>query len=323
MALVVREKVNHAKASRRIHFERDYERVFVVTDSGGAAITMQAARNASGIPSPGSTYVDGLGGADPSAFCIDLQTQALAPDEQGHGKAWIVTALYRAPSRSREQNPSRDPATLAADPLSRPPDWEFYTEGKAKIFEKVYAFVEEDGTERLDHPVTNSAGDPIELEGEEKYVVLRYQRNEALSTWQSDPVNWIKWVDATNNATFLGGAVRTWRILDIRAVKIFEAATEGSGGSSYMQVTYILAYREKGWDDALLDRGANYKDLTTGKKLRAVDDKNNVLGWVPLDGSGHRLTESAIASRNFRYRTFRRYQPRAFGSIPGGAITLT
>jgi|AGTN01.1.fsa_nt_gi hypothetical protein len=323
MTLVARERVNHGTASRRIHFERSYERVFIVTDDGGAAFSQQNARNASGIPAIGSTYTDALGGADPSAFCVDLQTQALSADEQGHGKAWIVKASYQAPARSRQQNPNRDPATLTANPLTRPPDWEFYTEGKAKIFEKVYAFVEEDGTERSNHPVTNSAGDPIEYEREEKWVVLRYTRNEALSTWQSDPVNWIKWVDATNNATFLGGAVRTWRILDIRATKIFEAATEGSGGTSYMQVTYILAYREAGWDDELLDRGANYIDAVTGKKLRAVDDKNNTLGWVPLDGTGKRLTESQIAARNFKYRKFRPCIPRTFASIPGGAITLT
>ena len=204
-------------------------RVFTVLFDADPSSAAAATANdgVDSIPAYGATDFPG----DPYLRCHDI-----APDPIGP-LLYLVVCSYEVRGAGGED-----------DPLDAPPviEWSF-THGSEDVDQDID-----------DEPIQNSAGEgfdpPLQkLWGDQ---VLRITRNEA----DFDYDQALSYLYHVNSGAFLGRAAGTALFTDIRAVRVYEAATE------YDRVTYEITFRTTGpkWQLHVLDQGFRYK---TGKPL--------------------------------------------------------
>lgn len=193
-------------------------------------------------------------------------------------------------------------------PTNRATLWEFDTApGEVPAF--FYYDGAGNGTLR---PLTNSAYDYFPgLVTQEALVAAKVTQNFA-----SLPTSWIAAQNFTNDATYLGRPLHTWKVASVRV-----AQTEEEFGGSivrYWQATAELQYRQSGHNLQLPDIGFNF--IGGGQKRRAMVFDFQNAEWVPssnpigLDGNGG-LTGAAPAILNRRVLPVADFQT-LFGNPP-------
>lgn len=193
-------------------------------------------------------------------------------------------------------------------PTERANLWEFDT-AAGEI--PALAYYEGSGNGTL-RPLTNSAFDYFPgLVTQEALVSAKVTQNFA-----SLPTSWIGAQNFTNDSTYLGRPIHTWKVAGVRVAQ----AEEEFGGSvvRYWQATAELHYRQSGHNLQLPDIGWNF--IGGGQKRRAMVFDFQNAEWVPspnpvgLDGNGG-LTLSAPAILNRRVLPVADFQT-LFGNPP-------
>jgi hypothetical protein len=177
----------------------------------------------------------------------------------------------------RYESPSSGTAEYQASPLSRPDVWSFSTGGSA-IPALIYYHGSGNGTRRS---LTNSAGDFFEGAMTEE-AELRASISGNRSAFPLADAAAV--TNTVNSASFLGGAIHTWKCQGISGQQQVEVVNGAE--VKYWSVTAELVYRQSGWNLLLPNVGWNY--IEGGEKRRA---------WVWSDpGAGG--TREQIASSN-------------------------
>lgn len=276
MAIVrVSEKVDGPRGSSINNFyQRTYTRTFAVEVSD-PKVGALAARSASGVPQPGTSYTNGLSGGDPlfefdtGAF-VTLVEASLDPGSAG--LQWTVTVQY-APF---------DTSAFGPDPTS----WAVRVSFGGERVEKVIWF------DKAGNPIRNSAGDPFgdPITIDDSRVVMNITRNELVSTFGVTKPSIYN--DTVNDAIWNGFAAGTCKM---GVITTSEPQYDSSNHVYFLTVTYPVTIGRTPWIKNVLDQGFNQLIGTTPKLTRIKDETTGqeVSDPRPLDGSGVKLAPTA------------------------------
>ena len=257
---------------------RTYTRVFRLTTSSQTDDAYTVGSNGS-LPVIGNTHP-----SDGNAYCTDLDVQCVRG-----WRIWDVTATYST-ERVLSSTPTSDPTYITWD---------------TEQFQKP-ATQDKDGK-----GVVNSAGDPFipAAQMDDSRRIVTVQKNLAnVPTWI------LSYQDAVNSDTFTIDG-RSIAIGEAKMQRVSVGPPEIRNGTTFRQVTFVIALQRDGWAMKLLDQGYNEKDPTapTGRKLIYL--KGQIpSGPVLLDGTGKAQTDPKTA--NAVFLTFNVYKQQAFSSLP-------
>ena len=167
--------------------------------------------------------------SDGNAYCSDLDVQCVRG-----WRIWDVTATYST-ERVLSSTPTSDPTYITWD---------------TEQFQKP-ATQDKDGK-----GVVNSAGDPFipaeQMDDSRRIVTV--QKNLAnVPTWI------LSYQDAVNSDTFTIDG-RSIAIGEAKMQRVSVGPPEIRNGTTFRQVTFVIALRRDGWAYKLLDQGFNEKD---------------------------------------------------------------
>ncbi len=257
---------------------RTYTRVFRLTTSSQTDDAYTVGSNGS-LPVIGNTHP-----SDGNAYCTDLDVQCVRG-----WRIWDVTATYST-ERVLSSTPTSDPTYITWD---------------TEQFQKP-ATQDKDGK-----GVVNSAGDPFipAEQMDDSRRVVTVQKNLAnVPTWI------LSYQDAVNSDAFTIDG-RSIAIGEAKMQRVSVGPPEIRNGTTFRQVTFVIALRRDGWAYKILDQGFNEKDPADTTKRKAI----YINGQLPsspvlLDGTGKAQTDPKTA--NAVYLTFNVYKQQAFSSLP-------
>lgn len=256
-------------------YQRGYTRSFDVTTSD-PRIGPIAVRLASGIPTLGTYYQNGVTVGDPlheydyGAYAANISVEE---DSAGGGCAWKVTVSYEP----------WNPAAFGPDPTL----WPLRVQFGGERTERVVDF------DRSGNPIRNSAndrfGDPVTVDDHIRTIVVT--RNELVSSY--DPALASDFSDTINNATWNGFGAGYCKM---GIISTSEEQFDSNGQVWYYKVTYpISVNRGKPWRKDLLDQGYNVLTGSYGSEepvsIKGTDGQP-VSDPRCLDGAGHKLDPS-------------------------------
>ena len=257
---------------------RTYTRVFRLTTSSQTDNAFTVGSNGS-LPVIGNTFP-----SDGNAYCTNLDVQCVRG-----WRIWDVTATYST-ERVLSSTPTSDPTYITWD---------------TEQFQKP-ATQDKDGK-----GVVNSAGDPFipAEQMDDSRRVVTVQKNLAnVPTWI------LSYQDAVNSDAFTIDG-RSIAIGEAKMQRVSVGPPEIRNGTTFRQVTFVIALRRDGWAYKILDQGFNEKDPADTTKRKAI----YINGQLPsspvlLDGTGKAQTDPKTA--NAVYLTFNVYKQQAFSSLP-------
>lgn len=257
---------------------RTYTRVFRLTTSSQTDNAFTVGSNGS-LPVIGNTFP-----SDGNAYCTNLDVQCVRG-----WRIWDVTATYST-ERVLNTVPTSDPTYITWD---------------TEQFQKP-ATQDKDGK-----GVVNSAGDPFipaEQMDDSRRIVTVQKNLTAVPSWI------LSYQDAVNSDAFTvdGHSVA---IGEAKMQRVSVGPPEIRNGTTFRQVTFVIALRRDGWAYKILDQGFNEKDAADATKRKAI----YINGQLPsspvlLDGAGKAQTDPKTA--NAVYLTFNVYKQQAFSSLP-------
>ena len=257
---------------------RTYTRVFRLTTSSQTDDAYTVGSNGS-LPVIGNTHP-----SDGNAYCTDLDVQCVRG-----WRIWDVTATYST-ERVLSSTPTSDPTYITWD---------------TEQFQKP-ATQDKDGK-----GVVNSAGDPFipaEQMDDSRRVVTVQKNLTAVPSWI------LSYQDAVNSDAFTVDGYSI-AIGEAKMQRVSVGPPEIRNGTTFRQVTFVIALRRDGWAYKILDQGFNEKDPADTTKRKAI----YINGQLPsspvlLDGTGKAQTDPKTA--NAVYLTFNVYKTQAFSSLP-------
>lgn len=255
-----------------------------------------------GLPYINSVFTFGNEGH--YARCQSVAPTRLAPNSL----YWEVEASYETqdPSKPEQREGQHE------SPLIELPD----ISTSFERFDKVIYSVYNTSTEEIE-PCKASNGqifDPPPTKDESR-LVLTISRNEPL-TAQWLPLSVI-FQDAVNEDTFWGSAPGTAKVSSITAQRMTKPLQSGLP-FAYLKTTYVIHFRNEGWDLQLLNHGDYY--ITSGenvKKIMFQGEQGQPIKGL-LDENGDRLEDGADPE----FLTFRVYKrlPFALMNLPSSFL---
>jgi len=278
MAVTYVGELSEGRRAQNSKGVRTYTRVFRLTTSSQTDDAYTVGSNGS-LPVIGNTHP-----SDGNAYCSDLDVQCVRG-----WRIWDVTATYST-ERVLSSTPTSDPTYITWD---------------TEQFQKP-ATQDKDGK-----GVVNSAGDPFipAAQMDDSRRIVTVQKNLAnVPTWI------LSYQDAVNSDTFTIDG-RSIAIGEAKMQRVSVGPPEIRNGTTFRQVTFVIALRRDGWAYKLLDQGFNEKDPATATKRKPI----YINGHLPsspvlLDGTGKAQTDPKTA--NAVYLTFNVYKEQAFSSLP-------
>ena len=278
MAVTYVGELSEGRRAQNDRGVRTYTRVFRLTTSSQTDNAFTVGSNGS-LPVIGNTFP-----SDGNAYCTNLDVQCVRG-----WRIWDVTATYST-ERVLNTVPTSDPTYITWD---------------TEQFQKP-ATQDKDGK-----GVVNSAGDPFipaeQMDDSRRIVTV--QKNLAnVPTWI------LSYQDAVNSDTFTIDG-RSIAIGEAKMQRVSVGPPEIRNGTTFRQVTFVIALRRDGWAYKILDQGFNEKDPADTTKRKAI----YINGQLPsspvlLDGTGKAQTDPKTA--NAVYLTFNVYKTQAFSSLP-------
>lgn len=278
MAVTYVGELSEGRRAQNDRGVRTYTRVFRLTTSSQTDNAFTVGSNGS-LPVIGNTFP-----SDGNAYCTNLDVQCVRG-----WRIWDVTATYST-ERVLNTVPTSDPTYITWD---------------TEQFQKP-ATQDKDGK-----GVVNSAGDPFipAEQMDDSRRVVTVQKNLAnVPTWI------LSYQDAVNSDTFTIDG-RSIAIGEAKMQRVSVGPPEIRNGTTFRQVTFVIALRRDGWAYKILDQGFNEKDPADTTKRKAI----YINGQLPsspvlLDGTGKAQTDPKTA--NAIYLTFNVYKQQAFSSLP-------
>ena len=257
---------------------RTYTRVFRLTTSSQTDDAYTVGSNGS-LPVIGNTHP-----SDGNAYCTDLDVQCVRG-----WRIWDVTATYST-ERVLSSTPTSDPTYITWD---------------TEQFQKP-ATQDKDGK-----GVVNSAGDPFipAAQMDDSRRIVTVQKNLAnVPTWI------LSYQDAVNSDAFTIDG-RSIAIGEAKMQRVSVGPPEIRNGTTFRQVTFVIALRRDGWAYKILDQGFNEKDPADATKRKPI----YINGQLPsspvlLDGTGKAKTDPKTA--NATYLTYNVYKTADFSQLP-------
>ena len=278
MAVTYVGELSEGRRAQNDRGVRTYTRVFRLTTSSQSDNAFTVGSNGS-LPVIGNTFP-----SDGNAYCTNLDVQCVRG-----WRIWDVTATDST-ERVLTTVPTSDPTSITWD---------------TEQFQKP-ATQDKDGK-----GVVNSAGDPFipAEQMDDSRRVVTVQKNLAnVPTWI------LSYQDAVNSDTFTIDG-RSIAIGEAKMQRVSVGPPEIRNGTTFRQVTFVIALRRDGWAYKILDQGFNEKDPADATKRKAI----YINGQLPsspvlLDGTGKAQTDPKTA--NAVYLTFNVYKQQAFSSLP-------
>ena len=278
MAVTYVGELSEGRRAQNDRGVRTYTRVFRLTTSSQSDNAFTVGSNGS-LPVIGNTFP-----SDGNAYCTNLDVQCIRG-----WRIWDVTATYST-ERVLNTVPTSDPTYITWD---------------TEQFQKP-ATQDKDGK-----GVVNSAGDPFipAEQMDDSRRVVTVQKNLAnVPTWI------LSYQDAVNSDAFTIDG-RSIAIGEAKMQRVSVGPPEIRNGTTFRQVTFVIALRRDGWAYKILDQGFNEKDPADTTKRKAI----YINGQLPsspvlLDGTGKAQTDPKTA--NAVYLTFNVYKQQAFSSLP-------
>ena len=278
MAVTYVGELSEGRRAQNDRGVRTYTRVFRLTTSSQSDDQFTVGSNGS-LPVIGNTFP-----SDGNAYCTNLDVQCIRG-----WRIWDVTATYST-ERVLNTVPTSDPTYITWD---------------TEQFQKP-ATQDKDGK-----GVVNSAGDPFipAEQMDDSRRVVTVQKNLAnVPTWI------LSYQDAVNSDAFTIDG-RSIAIGEAKMQRVSVGPPEIRNGTTFRQVTFVIALRRDGWAYKILDQGFNEKDPADTTKRKAI----YINGQLPsspvlLDGTGKAQTDPKTA--NAVYLTFNVYKTQAFSSLP-------
>ena len=278
MAVTYVGELSEGRRAQNSKGVRTYTRVFRLTTSSQTDDAYTVGSNGS-LPVIGNTHP-----SDGNAYCSDLDVQCVRG-----WRIWDVTATYST-ERVLSSTPTSDPTYITWD---------------TEQFQKP-ATQDKDGK-----GVVNSAGDPFippeQMDDSRRIVTV--QKNLAnVPTWI------LSYQDAVNSDAFTIDG-RSIAIGEAKMQRVSVGPPEIRNGTTFRQVTFVIALRRDGWAYKLLDQGFNEKDPTSATARKPIYLKGQLPSSpVLLDGAGKAQTDPKTA--NAVYLTFNVYKQQPFSSLP-------
>ena len=278
MAVTYVGELSEGRRAQNDRGVRTYTRVFRLTTSSQSDNAFTVGSNGS-LPVIGNTFP-----SDGNAYCTNLDVQCIRG-----WRIWDVTATYST-ERVLNTVPTSDPTYITWD---------------TEQFQKP-ATQDKDGK-----GVVNSAGDPFipAEQMDDSRRVVTVQKNLAnVPTWI------LSYQDAVNSDAFTIDG-RSIAIGEAKRQRVSVGPPEIRNGTTFRQVTFVIALRRDGWAYKILDQGFNEKDPADTTKRKAI----YINGQLPsspvlMDGTGKAQTDPKTA--NAVYLTFNVYKTQAFSSLP-------
>lgn len=275
MAITVEEIFDGRSSSLNRLWERRYSRAFDV-ETSDRYIGAKAVRSASGIPTIGAFYTNGLDEEDPlyeedlGAFVNEITAEQIGGAE-GAGIAWKVAVTYE-PWDPFDSDPTLQKIRV--------------TFGGERT-ERVVDF------DRNGVPIRNSAGDrfgdPVTVD--DHITTLVITRNELVSDFNISLAS--AYSDTINGGAWNGIAAR-WCKMGI--ISTSEEQYDSFAQRWYYKVTYPVQIGRKPWRKDLLDQGFNelrggpyYGGGDETKPTPIMNEGQPISDPVALDGFGQRL----------------------------------
>lgn len=199
---------------------------------------------------------------DPSCVAMEFETKPVDKS----GLLYRCDVKYYAPPADATPQAEEEEGEPGSIPgLMKYPIWSGGSSAKT-----VPALIDRFGDE-----ITNSAGDPLEdltVEITEPRLTLRqyYASHSTVLDLQRT------YSDTVNNATWNGGAEKTWRCLGCS----FQVQTENVGGVSYVywEVTWEFAYDRNNWNLKPWDLGFAERCTSAGVPSASGDKRKTIVG---------------------------------------------
>lgn len=330
MAVTVKELTHAGSASRQITRRREYTRVFLVASDAGEKLGHITVRNLPGIPQLGAAYIDGIDAIiDASAILNTIETRTFSP-ESIEGTSWLVECRYA--SVGAEPRPDEPLDALSDNPLARPPSLRITSVSRPRELRvgKLLGYFRRDTGALVVGSVSNLVCD-LRSSAREPYPdvpsydgggqALTWRVNVSTNSWS--PQIHAGWFNALNSATFLGDPARTWRVVDIDAIRVWESATQGQSGFQYYDVTFTIERKSDGWWFEMPDEGTYYwryfnASTAHATPFRTGDDGPRV---GKLDGLGNPVTAPDDLTLVHGRWLPTEWPEKDFATIPGGPIT--
>ena len=278
MAVTYVGELSEGRRAQNDRGVRTYTRVFRLTTSSQSDNAFTVGSNGS-LPVIGNTFP-----SDGNAYCTNLDVQCIRG-----WRIWDVTATYST-ERVLNTVPTSDPTYITWD---------------TEQFQKP-ATQDKDGK-----GVVNSAGDPFipaEQMDDSRRIVTVQKNLTAVPSWI------LSYQDAVNSDAFTVDGYSI-AIGEAKMQRVSVGPPEIRNGTTFRQVTFVIALRRDGWAYKILDQGFNEKDPADTTKRKAI----YINGQLPsspvlLDGTGKAQTDPKTA--NAVYLTFNVYKQQAFSSLP-------
>lgn len=278
MAVTYVGELSEGRRAQNDRGVRTYTRVFRLTTSSQTDNAFTVGSNGS-LPVIGNTFP-----SDGNAYCTNLDVQCIRG-----WRIWDVTATYST-ERVLNTVPTSDPTYITWD---------------TEQFQKP-ATQDKDGK-----GVVNSAGDPFipaEQMDDSRRIVTVQKNLTAVPSWI------LSYQDAVNSDAFTVDGYSI-AIGEAKMQRVSVGPPEIRNGTTFRQVTFVIALRRDGWAYKILDQGFNEKDAADATKRKAI----YINGQLPsspvlLDGTGKAQTDPKTA--NAVYLTFNVYKQQAFSSLP-------
>jgi hypothetical protein len=232
--LSVDEQFGQRSCSVNELYQRTYTRSFIVVTSD-PYVGPIAVKGASGIPTIGAHYQNGVAEADPRhEYDFGSFVQGIQVDETPDGAQieWKVTVQYGPWS----------PAVFGSNPV----EWPLRVTFGGERTEKVIEF------DKTGAPIRNSAkdkfGDPVTID--DHITTLLVTRNELVSTFDIELAS--AFSDSINDATWNGIPARQAKM---GIITTSEEKYDSNGFVWYYTVTYPVQVGRVPWKKNLLDQG--------------------------------------------------------------------
>ena len=278
MAVTYVGELSEGRRAQNDRGVRTYTRVFRLTTSSQSDNAFTVGSNGS-LPVIGNTFP-----SDGNAYCTNLDVQCIRG-----WRIWDVTATYST-ERVLNTVPTSDPTYITWD---------------TEQFQKP-ATQDKDGK-----GVVNSAGDPFipaEQMDDSRRIVTVQKNLTAVPSWI------LSYQDAVNSDAFTidGYSIA---IGEAKMQRVSVGPPEIRNGTTFRQVTFVIALRRDGWAYKILDQGYNEKNPAAPTGRQPIYIKGHIpSGPVLLDGTGKAQTDPKTA--NAVYLTFNVYKQQAFSSLP-------
>ena len=278
MAVTYVGELSEGRRAQNDRGVRTYTRVFRLTTSSQSDNAFTVGSNGS-LPVIGNTFP-----SDGNAYCTNLDVQCVRG-----WRIWDVTATYST-ERVLNTVPTSDPTYITWD---------------TEQFQKP-ATQDKDGK-----GVVNSAGDPFipaEQMDDSRRIVTVQKNLTAVPSWI------LSYQDAVNSDAFTVDGYSI-AIGEAKMQRVSVGPPEIRNGTTFRQVTFVIALRRDGWAYKILDQGYNEKNPAAPTGRQPIYIKGHIpSGPVLLDGTGKAQTDPKTA--NAVFLTFNVYKQQAFSSLP-------